>query len=461
MKKSFFKKYFIGLVIFVLLAGTVQLPVKAAASIDTTAEAAILVDAKTGKILYEKNADQLMGIASMTKMMTEYLLLEAIAEGKVKWDDTYTVSPNLAKMSHDSGLSNVFLRIGGTYTVEELYAAMAIESANAATIAIAEIIAGTEANFVKLMNEKAKELGLEKYKFVNSTGLDNKSMTKYFDTIVGDINDENEMSARDVAKLAFHLLKDYPEVLKTSSIPEKYFAKGTEDEFLMYNWNWMLEGYSDPDIAPRYSNFQQFVYKGMDGLKTGSTAYAGFCFTGTAERDGQRFISVVMKTNNTHERFRETKKIMNYGFNNYTNEVYVEKNGNIEGMETLPVTKGKKDKVKIVAKEALTSVIERGHAEDYKVVFKLDESKLNEDGELTAPIKKGDKVGTITIVPVDEKGEEFKFLTKDGQKYMTVDVVAAEDMDKANWFILMLRGIGGFFSDLWNSITSTVSGWFK
>ena len=428
------------------MAGTVQLPVKAAASIDTTAEAAILVDAKTGKIFYEKNADQLMGIASMTKMMTEYLLLEAIAEGKVKWDDTYTVSPNLAKMSHDSGLSNVFLRIGGTYTVEELYAAMAIESANAATIAIAEIIAGTEANFVKLMNEKAKELGLEKYKFVNSTGLNNKSMTKYFDTIVGDINDENEMSARDVAKLAFAIVKRLSgNYYKTSDIPEKYFAKGTEDEFLMYNWNWMLEGYSDPDIAPRYFNFQQLACERNGRFKNRFHSLCRICFTGTAERDGQRFISVVMKTNNTHERFRETKKIMNYGFNNYTNEVYVEKNGNIEGMETLPVTKGKKDKVKIVAKEALTSVIERGHAEDYKVVFKLDESKLNEDGELTAPIKKGDKVGTITIVPSDsEKGEEFKFLTKDGQKYMTVDVVAAEDMDKANWFILMLRGIGGF-----------------
>ncbi len=459
MKKSLVRKYLFALIAFVLLAGTVYQPVRAqaAAPIDTTAEAAILVDAKTGRILYEKNADKLMGIASMTKMMTEYLLLEAISEGRVKWDDTYTISPELVQMSRDRALSNVYLRAGGSYTVRELYEAMAIHSANAATVAIAEIIAGTEANFVNMMNKKAKELGLEKYYFVNSTGLDNRSMSKYFDSFVGDIDDENEMSAKDVARLAFHLLKDYPEVLETSSIPIKYFKDGDQR---MDNWNWMLEGYGDPQYAKDAQNYQQFVYRGMDGLKTGRTAYAGSCFTGTAERDGQRYISVVMKTNNNHERFHETRKIMDYAFNNFTVEEFVGKNKSVPGKETLPVAKGKEKQVKIVAKEALTLPVKRGEAQDYKVVLKLDKSKLNENGELTAPVKKGEKVGTLTIVPVDEKQADLKFLTKDGEKYITVDVVAGEDVEKANWFILMLRGIGGFFSDLWGSITSTVKGWF-
>lgn len=454
MKKSLFRKYFVGLLLFVLMVGMVQQPASAAATIDTSAEAAILVDAETGRILFEKNADKAMGIASMTKMMTEYLLLEAVAEGKVKWTDTYTVSPELSKMSHDGNLSNVYLRVGATYTVEELYSAMAIESANAATVAIAEVIAGTEANFVKMMNAKAEELGLETYKFVNSSGLNNKDLGRHL-PIVGGPDEENYMSAKDVARLAFHLLKDYPEVLNTSSIPEKVFE---DDDQEMDNWNWMLEGYAD--LAEKYPLYQQFVFKGMDGLKTGTTDYAGSCFTGTAEIDGQRFISVVMKTNSNHERFNETRKLLNFAFNNYSEEEVVPKESEVKGTKTLPVTKGKEDKVKIYTKDALVLPVQPGESEEYKTVLKLDEKKLNEDGELTAPIKKGDKVGTLTIVPVDEKGTPLEFLTSDGKKSVTVDVVAAEDVEKANWFILMMRGIGGFFSDLWGSITSTISGWF-
>ena len=183
---------------------------------------------------------------------------------------------------------------------------MAIESANAATIAIAEIVAGSEAKFVKLMNRKAAEIGLEKYKFVNSSGLNNRDMLKYFPDIVGEPDEENVMSAKDVAILASRLLHDFPEVLETSSIPEKIFAEGTEDAFVMDNWNWMLEGYKD--IAERYPNYQQFVYDGLDGLKTGSTLFAGYNFTGTASRDGQRFISVVMNTMFSNRTIYRNKK---------------------------------------------------------------------------------------------------------------------------------------------------------
>lgn len=429
---------------------------EAAVDLDVNASGAILVDAKTGMVLYEKNSETALGIASMTKMMTEYLLLEAVKEGKVKWDQEYVVSPELSKMSHDNSLSNVFLRVEAKYPVKDLYAAMAIESANAATMAIAEVVAGSEAKFVEMMNQKAAELGLKTYKFVNSSGLNNRDILKHFPEVIGDPDEENIMAAKDVATLAFHLLNDFPEVLDTSSIPEKVFAKGTEDEFVMDNWNWMLEGYKE--IAEDYPNYQQFVYDGLDGLKTGSTPFAGYNFTGTAERNGQRFISVVMNTGSQMERFKETRKIMDYAFNNFTKKEVVAKHHQVKGKKTLPVTKGKEDQVKIYTKDAVNVVVKNEDKDSYKTVLTIDEKKVNKQGELTAPIKKGEKVGTLTIQPKND--ENLGFITEKGKSNITVDVVAAEDVEKANWFVLMMRGIGGFFGDLWGGISSTVKGWF-
>ncbi|MEQ2529657.1 D-alanyl-D-alanine carboxypeptidase family protein [Bacillaceae bacterium CLA-AA-H227] len=457
MKKSLIQKGLLCFLTFVLMLGIIQKPAAAAAPIDINANAVILVDAKTGKILYEKNAETVLGIASMTKMMTEYLLLEAVKEGKVKWDQTYTVSPALSEMSHNTALSNVYLRNGGTYKLEDLYSAMAIESANAATTAVAEIVAGSEPNFVKLMNEKAEELGLGEFKFVNASGINNRDLVKYFpDQIVGGPEEENVMSARAVAKLAYHLLKDFPEVLETSSIPEKTFAEGTEDAFVMDNWNYMLESYKN--LAEDYPNYQQFTYEGLDGLKTGTTDFAGACFTGTAERNGQRYITVVMGTKSQTARFVETRKLLDFAFNNFTKEEIVPANYQIKGTKTVPVAKGKEDSVKIHTKEALTSVVSVDQKDNFETVLELDEKKLNKDGELTAPIKKGDKIGTLTIKAKD--GEEAIFLSEDGQKSQTVDLVAAEDVEKANWFVLMMRGIGGFFGDLFGGVASAVKGWF-
>lgn len=430
--------------------------VEAAANLDVNASGAILVDAETGMVLYEKNSETALGIASMTKMMTEYLLLEAVKEGKVKWDQEYIVSPELSKMSHDDSLSNVYLRVEAKYPVKDLYAAMAIESANAATMAIAEVVAGSEAKFVELMNQKAAELGLKTYKFVNSSGLNNRDILKHFPEVIGEPDEENIMAAKDVATLAFRLLKDFPEVLDTSSIPEKIFAKGTEDEFVMDNWNWMLEGYKE--IAEDYPNYQQFVYEGLDGLKTGSTPFAGYNFTGTAARNGQRYISVVMNTSSQSERFKETRKIMDYAFNNFTKKEIVPKHYQVKGKKTLPVTKGKEDQVKIYTKDAVNMVVKNDEKDNYKTVLTLDEKKVNKKGELTAPIKKGEKVGTLTIQPTNDGS--LGFLTEKGKNKITVDVVAAEDVEKANWFVLMMRGIGGFFGDLWGGISSTVKGWF-
>jgi serine-type D-Ala-D-Ala carboxypeptidase (penicillin-binding protein 5/6) len=456
VNKLFYRKIIASslamIMFFSLFAGINK--AEAETALDVNASGAILVDADTGMILYEKNSDTALGIASMTKMMTEYLLLEAVKEGKVKWNQEYLVSPEISKMSHDDSLSNVYLRIEAKYKVEDLYAAMAIESANAATMAIAEIVGGSEAKFVEMMNKKAAELGLEKYKFVNSSGLNNRDILKHFSEVVGDPDEENIMSAKDVASLASHLIHDFPEVLKTSSIPEKVFAKGTEDEFVMDNWNWMLEGYEE--LAADYPNYQQFVYDGLDGLKTGSTPFAGYNFTGTAIRDGQRYISVVMNTSSQSERFRETRKVLDYAFNNFKKEEILPKHYQVKGKKTLPVIKGKEDQVKVYTKEAVNLVVKNGEKDNFKTTLTLDKKRVNNQGELTAPIKKGEKVGTLTLQP--KEAGNLGFLTKEGQ--ITVDVIAAEDVDKANWFVLMMRGIGGFFGDLWGGISSTVKGWF-
>lgn len=415
-------------------------PVKAETDpLGLKAEAAILLDAETGKVLYAKNPDVVLGVASMAKMMTEYLLLEAIEDKKVTWDQKVKINSYVHQLSAAPDLSNVGLTEGEEYTVEELYQAMAIHSGNAATVALAELIAGSEKNFITLMNKKAEELQLKDYKFVNSSGLNNSSLLGNHPA--GGADEENVMSARATAKLAYHLINDYPEVIETAKIPELKFRDGR----IYKNFNWMLPGLI-------------FEYAGVDGLKTGSTDFAGAGFTATAERNGQRFISVVMKAATKDERFSETRKVLDYAFNNFSKEEIVAKGYQMKGQKTLPVTKGKEDKVSIESKENISMIIKNGEKDQYKTVLKIDEDKLNKDGELTAPVKKGDKVGTLTIEPTN--GQELGFLTEDGQKQVTVDVIATETVEKANWFVLMMRGIGGFFGNLWDSASSAVKGIF-
>ena len=400
------------------------------------AEAAILIDADSGKVLYEKNADKLLGVASMSKMMTEYLVLEAISDGKISWDQQVTISEFIHKLSSPNlGLSTVGLTEGEAYTVKELYESMAIHSANASTVALAELIGGSEANFVKMMNEKAEEMGLEDDDFVTSSGLNNSDMLGNHPQGT-DVNDENQMSARATAKLAYNLIKDYPEVLETASKPELEFRGETYK-----NFNWMLPGLV-------------YEYEGVDGIKTGSTDFAGYNFTATAERDGLRFISVVMKTGSQQERFEDTRKLLDYAFSNFKKEEIVPKNSSIKGYKTLPVEKGKKDSVKIVAKEPLNVVIKNGENEQYKPKIVLNEKKVDENDKLTAPVEKVEVVGYLTYET--EKDGDYLYPNQKAQ----VEVVAAESVDKANWLVLLFRSIGNFFSNLWSGIVSVVAGWF-
>ncbi|HWL23736.1 MAG TPA: D-alanyl-D-alanine carboxypeptidase family protein [Ureibacillus sp.] len=405
-------------------------------------DAAILIDADTGKILYEQNADAALGIASMTKMMTEYILLDAIDEGTITWDQEYRVTDYTYTVSQNRALSNVPLRKDGTYTIGELYEAMAIYSANAATIAIAETIAGTETEFLNLMNKKAEELGLENYKFVNATGLNNGDLNGMQPAGTGP-EDENVMSATDVAKLAYHLLKDHPDVLETSSIPKKTFREGTDDAIQMENWNWMLPGLV-------------FEYQGVDGLKTGTTNFAGSCFTGTAERNGTRLIAVVMNAVNEYgidpvkkARFDAAAKLFDYGFGQFSKQEIVPANYVFEDKKNISVTKGKEDKVAIGVKEPISIVVKSSEKDLYKPKLILDKDTLE------AKVDKGTVVGKVVVERTE--GTDYGYI--DGKEFST-DVVTTETVERSGWFSLMFQAIGSFFASIWSGITGFISGLF-
>ncbi|MFY0761169.1 D-alanyl-D-alanine carboxypeptidase family protein [Metabacillus dongyingensis] len=417
-------------------------------AVGVNAKGAILVEASTGKILYGKNADELLPIASMAKIMTEYLVLEAVDKGKIKWDQTYTPSEYVYKISQNRGLSNVPLRKDGTYNVKELYEAMSIYSANGAAIALAEIVSGSESNFVKLMNEKAKELGLKNFEFVNSTGLENGDLAgMHPDGTTADA--ENKMSAQDMALLSQKLINDYPEVLDTASTPRKVFREGTEDAIKMDNWNWMLEGLL-------------FETEGVDGLKTGSTKSAGSSFTATAERNGMRVITVVLNAasddGSLHTpRFKETKKMIDYAYNNFKMEEVYPENYQIKNKSDLSVVKGKEKEVAVATKEPLNLVVKNGEKESYEPSYVFDQKKVNADNEVQAPVKKGEKIGYMTV-KYTGKGQDLGFLEEKSDA--NVDIITKSGVEKANWFVLSMRGIGGFFGSLWGTVTDTVTGWF-
>ncbi len=431
----------------------------------------ILVDADSGKILFEQNAEVALPPASMTKMMSEYLILEAINDGDISWDTTVPVSEYLAGLSHNRSLSNVPMRIDEEYTVEELYESVAIYSANAATMALAELISGSEGSFVEKMNERGSEIGmgttlreagdeygldnleeiaseeLGDFQFVNSTGLPNHLLDGNHPDGTGETED-NFMSAKASAILAYHLVNDYPEVLDTAKIPEKIFREGTEDAITMQNWNWMIEGTQLSDLDN----------EDVDGLKTGHTNAAGYTFTGTAERDGQRLVSVVMGAESEVDRFNETGRILDWGFENFSEQELFPADMTLDGYETLPVKKGQEEEVTIASTDAISMVIHEDDLEAYSYSVQLDEDQLSEDGELEAPIESGMVVGQMVI---EYEGEnEETFLPGEGGETTSVDIVTTGEVERAGWFSLTFQSIGDFFSGMWTNVADTVRGWF-
>lgn len=403
-------------------AEAVQIP--AVDSLGLQVNSAILMEPVSGQILLNIEGDTPFPPASMTKMMTEYIVADLVKQGKFGWDDVVTVEKNASKTVG----SRIFLAEGDQHTVRELYIAMAVGSANDATVALAEYAAGSEQAFVKMMNDEAKRMGMPTAHFANSTGLDIADMPEEFRT-PGD--QETVMSAMDVAILASYIVNDHPDFSEFTALPSYQFRK--RDEKPIINYNWMLEANKD------ITNFKQFAYEGLDGLKTGHTKSAGYCFTGTAERNGMRLISVVMGTASEKARFVETRKVLDFGFNNFETKQIVAPKSTVAAMENVTVKKAKNTTIPVVSDEGVSFVIPKGA--DISTV----EAAVQLDSEtFTAPLQQGSKVGTVTY--------SFKPAGMEQTLEKTVNLVTTEEAEKAGWFTLMMRAIGEFFKDLFNGI---------
>jgi len=433
---NFTKKAFLGFLVFTLalLFVTPSTPYASAASagINLNVKSAIMVEASTGKILFKMNESEALPPASMTKMMTELLVLEAIKNGTKKWDDKVKTSEYGHFMGRYGG-SRVYLGMGEERTIKELYEAMAIYSANDATVMLAETLAGTEENFVKMMNQKAQELGMQGTHFVTSSGFPAEELGEFSPSDTS----EHVMSAKDAAILAREIITKFPEALQISSIPKKWFREGESGQVKMDNWNWML-----PELV--------YGYEGVDGLKTGHTDAAGYCFTGTAERNGIRLITVVMGAGSEAERFGETRKLLDYGFSNFKMLSMLPKGQTIDGFEKAEVKKGTELSVEAVPEKEMVLPVRVGDENNYKPVVKFN--------EVMAPVEKGQAIGKVTVEYTGQDG--FEFLRPGDEQAAQINMVANQEVEKASWIRLFFRAINQFIGGIFGGIVDTISGWF-
>ncbi|MNH96629.1 D-alanyl-D-alanine carboxypeptidase DacA precursor [compost metagenome] len=277
-----------------------------------------------------------------------------------------------------------------------------------------------------MMNETAKKLGLsDQAHFIGATGLSRADMGA---NAPKSIEGETLLTAKDSAILAYHIIKEHKEVLEFTKIPIQKLRE--KDKTPMINWNWMLEGNANNSNT----SFKKYAYPGLDGLKTGHTNEAKYCFTGTAERNGMRLISVVMGAPTEPKRFDETRKLMDYGFTNFEIKPYLNANVEIDSLKTVNIKKGVETFVPVVTQAGMSFVVKKGTPTDQ---FKLTAEPI-EEAKLVAPIKKGDKLGTVKV-------------TFEGQE-QTVDLIANADVEKGGFFRLMFRSIGNFFSDMFSGI---------
>ena len=350
------------------------------------AESSILMEGSTGEIIYEKNKDERLAPASMTKMMSLIIIMEEIEKGNLKLNQIITVSENAASM----GGSQIYLEKNEKMSVDDLLKGICMASANDAVVALSEVISGTEDEFVKRMNKKAKELGLKNTNFVNCTGLDEKN---------------HYSSAYDMALIARELVK-HKKVLEYSSNYEDYLRENTNKKFWLVNTNKLIK-----------------TYEGMDGLKTGYTEKAGYCLTATAKRNNMRLISVVMKESDSKIRNNETGEILDYGFNLYKVNRLFKKNDVVSKYVDNKSSKVNND---VIVKNDI-SILNKKSSKKRNITYKvkLDKKKL--------PIKKNEKVG---IIEVKENG---KMIYKD-------NVYSKNIIKKANLLEVLIRNLKDIFS---------------
>jgi len=348
------------------------------AQLNLSSPSAVLLEGSTGTIIYEKNKDERLRPASITKIMTILLIYEALDSGQIKLMDEVSVSEHAASM----GGSQVYLEPYEVQNVETLLKCIVVASANDASVAMAEFIAGSEEEFVARMNERAKELGMNNTNFVNCCGLD---------------EDNHYSTAYDVALMSRELITKYPEVSNYALIWMDTFVHTTrkgQTEFGLTNTNKLIKSYS-----------------GITGLKTGSTSLAKYCLSATARRDNMDLIAVIMAAPDTKTRFGEAAKLLNYGFANY--KIFVDENEDTV-LEPVRVVKGVEDTVPGKVGSAYSYLCAKGVSpEDIRkeVIF-------NE--EVFAPVAKGDKIGEIVYY-------------LDNKKIGSVDILAAKDVLKAGY----------------------------
>lgn len=383
------KRYVSLLVISFLLTSlwipSVSAEEKQSSDITNNVRSAILIERDTGKVLYEKNGHEELPPASMTKIMTMLLIMEAIDQGKLTWDEKVRTSEYAASM----GGSQIFLEPGEEMTTKQMLQGIAIGSGNDASVAMAEKIAGSEEAFVDMMNEKVKELGLKHTVFKNTTGLPTS---------------DHYSSAYDMAIMAKELLK-YEDITRFTGTYEAYLRENTDKKFWLVNTNKLVR-----------------FYPGVDGLKTGFTAEAKYCLTATAQKDGMRVIAVVFGAPTSKERNAQVTKMLNYAFAQYQTHPMFKRNQTIGKAE---VNKGKEKTVTAITSEPLSLLTKKGEkTEDVK-------QKVTLKKNLDAPIKKGDKVGTIKLM-------------KDGKVILESPLVAKNDVKEAGWWTLYKRSMGMF-----------------
>ena len=394
------KKFFCA-----LLAALVLLSANVVSAEQEDVSAYLLMDFETGQILEAHNINEALPPASITKLMTMHLIFEALDTGQISLTDQVKASANASNLSADA--SQIFLGTGEVLTVKELLVAVATFSANDASIALAEHIAGSESAFVQKMNDKAEELGLTGTTFINSHGLHTPGHT---------------MSARDIALLSRDTLAKYPEILEYTATKFVRMERATR---------YVRQGYFDMP-----STFANLIgWRNIDGLKTGWTPEAGSCITVTAEEGDRRYIAVIMGAQSTGVRNQMVKELLTQGLDHYLPKTAITTS---DVIDTLEIKNAKAKESSVIPAQDVTLVMKRDmnvESFDQEVQYKIG---------LEAPLQQGDVVGTLTY-------------SRDGRAITTVDLVVQQDVERANFFTRTLRFLSQAFTDLGNWIMGLFS----
>ena len=364
----------IGCLLIVLCWMLSAVPTAQATELSVTGKSAVLMELATGRVLYEKNAHEALAPASVTKVMTMLLIMEAVDSGCIGWTDTVTTSETAAA----KGGSQIYLKAGETMAVTDMLKSIAVSSANDCACAMAEHIAGSESAFVDRMNARAAELGMEDTHFVNCTGLDDDPQAK-----------QHVTSAYDIALMSRQLLLFHPKIKEFTTI---WMDTVRDGAFGLANTNKLVR-----------------FYQGCTGLKTGFTSAAGYCLSASAQRNGMELVAVVLGAESSQDRFAACKQMLDYGFANFA---LVQPKA--EEAQTVAVKLGVSGRVAVLPAESVQLLVEKNQLNTVEVRTELEET-------VTAPVSQGQRLGTLTVLV-------------DGQILTQVPMLAQESVAKLTWW---------------------------